>query len=187
MEITKKSILLYVLPAIFVSVVFVLGHTFLVKSQPTRDQLHEMIAVNIPGYAEEVLEELPEEPSEDTMVDEAGGILFKNWNYYPFTAAFASNLADEKGILTIEIAISLYDFEAATEVMIATFEKPAIMATIRSAILFALSSKNRESVEGRVAQAALEEELLNVFNETLKSLSLAPDAKDLHIIRFIIV
>ena len=123
----------------------------------------------------------------DIMVDEAGAILFKSWNYYPFTAAFASNLADENGILTIEIAISLYDFEAATEVMIATFEKPAIMATIRSAILFALSSKNRESVEGRVAQAALEEELLNVLNETLKSLSLAPDVKDLHIIRFIII
>ncbi len=187
MEITKKSILLFSLPAIFVSVIFVLGHTFLVKSQPTRDQLHEMIATSIPGYGEEPLEELPEETSEDTMVDEAGTILFKSWNYYPFTAAFASNLADKSGILTIEIAVSLYDFEAATEVMIATYEKPAIMATIRSAILFALSSKDRQSVEGRVAQAALEEELLNVVNETLKDLKLEPDVKDLHIIRFIIV
>tara|TARA_B100000073_G_scaffold294336_1_gene258264 strand:+ start:1740 stop:2303 length:564 start_codon:yes stop_codon:yes gene_type:complete len=187
MAITKKSILLFCLPAIIVSVIFVLGHTFLVKSQPTRDQLHEMIAISIPGYGEAPLEELPEEPSEDTMVDEAGTILFKNWNYYPFTAAFASNLADESGILTIEIAVSLYDFEAATEVMIATYEKPAIMATIRSAILFALSSKDRQSVEGRVAQAALEEELLNVVNETLKDLKLEPDIKDLHIIRFIIV
>ena len=71
--------------------------------------------------------------------------------------------------------------------MIATYEKPAIMATIRSAILFALSSKTRPNVEGRVAQAALEEELLQVVNKTLESLQINPDVQNLHITRFIII
>ncbi len=61
------------------------------------------------------------------------------------------------------------------------------MATIRSAILFSLSSKTRETVEGRAAQAALEEELLQVVNKTLESLKIEPSVQDLHITRFIII
>ncbi len=188
MEITKKTLLLYLLPATAVSVGFIICHLFFIESQPTREELHELIATAIPEYGKEQIEEPTEEDQVDSMVDETtGAILFKSWNYYPFTAAFASNLADDQGILTIEIAISLYDFEAATEVMIATYEKPAIMATVRSAILFALSSKTRQSVEGRIAQAALEEELLQVVNKTLEGLQIEPNVQDLHIIRFIII
>ena len=188
MELNRKTLIMYFLPAILVSVSFVICHQILVKDQPTRTELHEIISKKIPNYGKEIEEKPDEQNSDDKMVDEeTGAVLFKTWNYYPFTAAFASNLADEKGILTIEIAISLYDFEAATEVMIATYEKPAIMATIRSAILFSLSSKTRETVEGRAAQAALEEELLQVVNKTLESLKIEPSVQDLHITRFIII
>ena len=115
-----------------------------VKEQPTREQLHELIATKIPNYGKELVEEPIEETSDETMVDETtGAILFKKVEVLPFGAAFASNLSDNTGILTVEIAISLYDFEAATEVLVTTYETPAIMATLRSAILFALSSKTR--------------------------------------------
>ena len=167
---------------------FFTGHFLFVKEQPSREQLHALIAVKIPNYGKEFVEKPIDEASDEVMVDETTGtILFKSWKYYPFSAAFASNLTDNTGILTIEIAISLYDFEAATEVIITTYEKPAVMATIRSAILFALSSKTRSSVEGRSAQAALEEELLQVVNITLENLQLAPDVRGLYITRFIIV
>lgn len=188
MELNKKSMLLYAVPALLVSVAFLISHLIFVKDQPSRTELHELIATKIPNYGQELPEEPIQEPTNDTMVDDAtGGILFKSWKYYPFTAAFASNLSNGEGILTIEIALSLYDFEAATEVTIATYEKPAIMATIRSAILFALSSKTKKNVEGRVAQAALQEELLQIVNKTLEELQMEPAVKDLHITRFIII
>ena len=185
----KHIITLYFLPGAVICITFVISHVFLVEEEPSRDQLHQLIAVKIPDYGKNTVEELKvEQVTDETMVDEStGALLFKSWKYYPFSAAFASNLQDETGILTVELAISLYDFEAATEVLIATYEKPAIMATLRSAILFALSSKTKESVEGRSAQAALEEELLQVVNKTLENLQLSPDIRGLYITRFIIV
>ncbi len=188
METKKQIFFIYFLPGLVIFLGFVIGHLLFVKEQPTREQLHELIATKIPNYGKELVEEPIEEVSDDIMVDETTGtILFKSWKYYPFSAAFASNLSDNTGILTVEIAISLYDFEAATEVLVTTYEKPAIMATLRSAILFALSSKTKLSVEGRSAQAALEEELLQVVNKTLENLQLAPDVRGLYITRFIIV
>ena len=188
MDSKKQIFVIYLLPGLLISMAFLIGHFLFVKQQPSREQLHELIATKIPNYGKEIVEERIDETSDEIMVDETtGAILFKSWKYYPFNAAFASNLTDNAGILTVEIAISLYDFEAATEVLITTYEKPAIMATLRSAILFALSSKTKSSVEGRSAQAALEEELLQVVNKTLENLKLAPDVRGLYITRFIIV
>ena len=80
MELNRKTLIMYFLPAILVSVSFVICHQILVKDQPTRTELHEIISKKIPNYGKEIEEKPDEQNSDDKMVDEeTGAVLFKTW------------------------------------------------------------------------------------------------------------
>ena len=105
-----KALALYLLPALVVFIIFFVMHKSFVQAPLSREEIAALLVNNQE-------EELPDNKSEEQQVEDKNEKLPQNSNipflgpqhfYHPFTGALATDLKNESGILTIEIAVSIF-------------------------------------------------------------------------------
>ena len=107
-----KTIALYILPALIVFIVFFVMHSSLVRDPLTREEIEALLD---DPYEEEISTNNIEEngnkvEGEAEELPQGSNIPFigPQHFYHPFTGALATDLKNGSGILTIEIAVSIF-------------------------------------------------------------------------------
>ena len=107
----KKSTAPYFVPALLVFVTFIIMHNYLLSLPFTREEIETLIASN-----NEESSEIKQDKDEN--IDKTGGedlpqgsdipFIGPQHYYHSFTGALATDLKNNSGILTIEIAVSIF-------------------------------------------------------------------------------
>ena len=105
--------------------------------------------------------------------------------YHPFTGALATDLKNGSGILTIEIAVSIFMGKLNAEAYFDSFKtfEPAL----RSVILALMRTKTKTQLETNQGKEALKLEVLETINNELVKLGAKPEIKTVQFTRLLLI
>ena len=179
-----------VLPAIIVTCVlavlglFTLGYNTLTTPEPIPSDIREILEKS--KGKNEVEEKIVEDESPDAQSEKPEGQFdFSKYRYYTFPLPFVSNFENNKGMLTIEIAIATYGN---------TLEGESIMEKLqtsnpklRSVINLKLSEQKYTDVNTVNKRQNLSKKLLEEVKRVVEELDGNPETvTDLHLIKFVV-
>ena len=184
-----KALALYFLPALIVFMIFFVMHNSLVQAPPTREE----IAAFLDNTQEEessnsVSEEKtdPVEP-EDEELPQGSNIPFigPQHFYHSFTGALATDLKNQSGILTIEIAVSIFMGKLNAEAYYESFKtfEPAL----RSVILALMRTKTKTELDTNEGKETLKREILEIINKELLNLGAKPEIKTVQLTKLLLI
>ena len=182
-----RALALYLLPALVVFIIFFVMHKSFVKAPLSREEIAALLVKN----QEEVLSD---NNSEEQQVEVKNEKLPQNSNipflgpqhfYHPFTGALATDLKNESGILTIEIAVSIFMGKLNAEAYFESFKtfEPAL----RSVILALMRTKTKTQLETNEGKDALKLEILETINNELVKLGAKPDIKTVQLTKLLLI
>ena len=182
-----KGLALYLLPALVVFMIFFVMHQSFVQAPLSREEIAALL-VN----SQE--EELSDNKSEEKHVEDKNEKLPQNSNipflgpqhfYHPFTGALATDLKSESGILTIEIAVSIFMGKLNAEAYFESFKtfEPAL----RSVILALMRTKTKTQLETNEGKEALKLEILETINNELVKLGAKPEIKTVQLTKLLLI
>ena len=182
-----KALALYLLPALVVFMIFFMMHQSFVQAPLSREEIAALL-VN----SQE--EELSDNKSEEKHVEDKNEKLPQNSNipflgpqhfYHPFTGALATDLKSESGILTIEIAVSIFMGKLNAEAYFESFKtfEPAL----RSVILALMRTKTKTQLETNEGKEALKLEILETINNELVKLGAKPEIKTVQLTKLLLI
>ena len=182
-----KGLALYLLPALVVFMIFFVMHQSFVQAPLSREEIAALL-VN----SQE--EELSDNKSEEKHVEDKNEKLPQNSNipflgpqhfYHPFTGALATDLKSESGILTIEIAVSIFMGKLNAEAYFENFMtfEPAL----RSVILALMRTKTKTQLETNEGKEALKLEILETINNELVKLGAKPEIKTVQLTKLLLI
>ena len=105
--------------------------------------------------------------------------------YHPFTGALATDLKNGSGILTIEIAVSIFMGKLNAEAYFDSFKtfEPAL----RSAILALMRTKTKTQLDTNKGKEALKLEILETINNELVKLGAKPEIKTVQLTKLLLI
>ena len=182
-----KALALYVLPALVVFIIFFVMHKSFVKAPLSREEIAALLVNNQE-------EELSDNKSEEKQVEDKNEKLPQNSNipflgpqhfYHPFTGALATDLKNESGILTIEIAVSIFMGKLNAEAYFENFMtfEPAL----RSVILALMRTKTKTQLETNEGKEVLKREILETINNELVKLGAKPEIKTVQLTKLLLI
>ena len=182
-----RALALYLLPALVVFIIFFVMHKSFVKAPLSREEIAALLVKN----QEEVLSD---NNSEEQQVEVKNEKLPQNSNipflgpqhfYHPFTGALATDLKNESGILTIEIAVSIFMGKLNAEAYFESFKtfEPAL----RSVILALMRTKTKTQLETNDGKDALKLEILETINNELVKLGAKPEIKTVQLTKLLLI
>ena len=182
-----KALALYLLPALVVFIIFFVMHKSFVQAPLSREEIAALLVNNQE-------EELSDNKSEEKPVEEKSEKLPQNSNipflgpqhfYHPFTGALATDLKSESGILTIEIAVSIFMGKLNAEAYFENFKtfEPAL----RSVILALMRTKTKTQLETNEGKEALKLEILETINNELVKLGAKPEIKTVQLTKLLLI
>ena len=181
-----KALALYVLPALTVFIIFFVMHSSLVQAPLSRDEImalldnnkHEELSKeeNI-DFVEKTEEELPQ----NSNIPFIGPQHF----YHPFTGALATDLKNGSGILTIEIAVSIFMGKLNAEAYFENFK--AFEPALRSVILALMRTKTKMELDTKQGKEMLTLEILETINTELVKLGAKPEIKTVQLTRLLLI
>ena len=105
--------------------------------------------------------------------------------YHSFTGALATDLKNDSGILTIELAVSIFMGKLNAEAYFENFKtfEPAL----RSTILALMRTKTKEQLETNQGKETLKLELLETINNELVRLGAKPEIKTVQLTKLLLI
>ena len=183
-----KTIALYILPAFIVFIVFFVMHSSLVQEPLSREEIEallnnpeEEISKNDAEETANPIEGEAEELPQGSNIPFIGPQHF----YHPFTGALATDLKNGSGILTIEIAVSIFMGKLNAEAYFESFKtfEPAL----RSVILALMRSKTKSQLNTNQGKEALKLEILETINNELVKLGAKPEIKTVQLTKLLLI
>ena len=182
-----KALALYLLPALVVFIIFFVMHKSFVQAPLSREEIAALLVNNQE-------EELSVNKSEEQQVEDKNEKLPQNSNipflgpqhfYHPFTGALATDLKNESGILTIEIAVSIFMGKLNAEAYFESFKtfEPAL----RSVILALMRTKTKTQLETNEGKEVLKIEILETINNELVKLGAKPEIKTVQLTKLLLI
>ena len=105
--------------------------------------------------------------------------------YHSFTGALATDLKNGSGILTIEIAVSIFMGKLNAEAYFENFRK--FEPALRSNILALMRTKTKEQLETNQGKEALKREILETINKELVKLGAKPEIKTVQLTKLLLI
>ncbi|MDC3017625.1 flagellar basal body-associated FliL family protein [Paracoccaceae bacterium] len=184
-----KLLALYILPAVVVFIIFIVMHNSLVQPPLSRE---EIVALINDTNKEEHSEDDPEKESDlakntSKEIQQGSDIPFIGPQHYyqSFTGALATDLKNDSGILTIELAVSIFMGKLNADAYFESFKtfEPAL----RSAILALMRTKTKEQVDTNQGKEALKLEILETINNELIKLGAKPEIKTVQLTKLLLI
>ena len=187
----------FMLPAIIVSLVtlvlglFVIGYTSLTEPDPIPDDIHSLMAkakqdAKDRAAADDANTGDTGDNSDNADVLPDGTFDFAKFRYFTFPLPFVTNLTNESGTLTTEIAVATYATTFKGERTIDQLE--TFKPKLRSKINLILSEQGVATIDSPAKRKALEAELLAAVREVIEGKTpTEPSAiTNLYFIKFVI-
>ena len=184
-----KSLALYILPAIVVFIIFIMMHNFLVQPPLSREEIVALINgknenENSNGNSNDKID-----TAENTQeaIQQGSDIPFigPQHFYHSFTGALATDLKNGSGILTIEIAVSIFMGKLNAETYLENFKK--FEPALRSPILALMRTKTKEQLETNQGKETLQLEILKTINDELVRLGAKPEIKAVQLTQLLLI
>ena len=184
-----KLLALYILPAAVVFIIFILMHNSLVQPPLSRE---EIMALMKDKNEEEHSEgnsdkEIDPAKTTDEEIQQGSDIPFIGPQHYyqSFTGALATDLKNGSGILTIEIAVSIFMGKLNADAYFESFKtfEPAL----RSSILALMRTKTKEQLDTNQGKEALKLEILETINNELVKLGAKPEIKTVQLTKLLLI
>ena len=184
-----KSLALYVLPALIVFIIFIMMHNLLVQPPLSREEIVALIndkneEDNSKSNSDEEIdtaENTEEEIQQGSDIPFIGPQHF----YHSFTGALATDLKNGSGILTIEIAVSIFMGKLNAETYLENFKQ--FEPALRSPILALMRTKTKEQLETNQGKETLQLEILKTINDELVRLGAKPQIKTVQLTRILLI
>ena len=180
---------LYILPAAVVFIIFIVMHNSLVQPPLSRE---EIMALMKDKNEEEHSEgnsdkEIDPAKTTDEEIQQGSDIPFigPQHYYHSFTGALATDLKNDSGILTIEIAVSIFMGKLNADTYFESFKtfEPAL----RSSILALMRTKTKEQLNTIQGKEALKLEILETINNELVKLGAKPEIKTVQLTKLLLI
>ena len=184
-----RLLALYILPAAVVFIIFIVMHNSLVQPPLSRE---EIMALMKDKNEEEHSEgnsdkEIDPAKTTDEEIQQGSDIPFIGPQHYyqSFTGALATDLKNGSGILTIEIAVSIFMGKLNADAYFESFKtfEPAL----RSAILALMRTKTKEQLDTNQGKEALRLEILEIINNELVKLGAKPEIKTVQLTKLLLI
>ncbi len=184
-----KLLALYILPAVVVFIIFIAMHKSLVQPPLSREEI--MALMNEKKEEEHLEGETDQEsdPAKTTSeeIQQGSDIPFIGPQHYyqSFTGALATDLKNDSGILTIELAVSIFMGKLNAEAYFESFKtfEPAL----RSVILALMRTKTKEQLDTNQGKEALRLEILETINNELVKLGAKPEIKTVQLTKILLI
>ena len=185
-----KALAIYILPALIVFMGFFVLHSTLVQPPLSREEIAAIIdSENKKKSLDATSDKDIMDPS-DTKVEklpQGSDIPFigPQHYYHSFTGALATDLKNGSGILTIEIAVSIFMGKLNAEAYFENFRtfEPAL----RSVILALMRTKTKTDLDTIQGKEALKLEILETINNELVKLGAAPEIKTVQLTKVLLI
>ena len=185
-----KALAIYILPALIVFIGFFVLHSTLVQPPLSREEIAAIIDnENKKEGSENTSDKDITDPS-DTKVEklpQGSDIPFigPQHYYHSFTGALATDLKNGSGILTIEIAVSIFMGKLNADAYFENFRtfEPAL----RSVILALMRTKTKTELDTIQGKEALKLEILETINNELVRLGADPEIKTVQLTKVLLI
>ena len=184
-----KLLSLYILPALVVFIIFIVMHGSLVQPPLSREEIMALIKDN----TEETHSEGDSDKEIDTVkpaneeLQQGSDIPFigPQHYYHSFTGALATDLKNDSGILTIELAVSIFMGKLNAEAYFESFK--SFEPALRSVILALMRSKTKAQLDTNQGKEALKLEILETINNELVKLGAKPEIKTVQLTKLLLI
>ena len=174
-----KLLALYILPAVVVFIIFILMHRSLVQPPLSREEIMALISEKKEEEHSEDNSDKEIDPAKTTNeeIQQGSNIPFigPQHYYHSFTGALATDLKNDSGILTIELAVSIFMGKLNAEAYFENFRE--FEPAIRSVVLALMRTKTKEQLETNQGKETLKLEILETINGELVRLGAKPEIK----------
>ena len=184
-----KSLALYILPALIVFIIFIMMHNLLVQPPLSREEILALIndkneeenSKRNPEKEVDTVENTEEKIQQGSDIPFIGPQHF----YHSFTGALATDLKNGSGILTIEIAVSIFMGKLNAEAYFENFRE--FEPPLRSIILALMRTKTKEQLETNQGKETLKLEILKTINGELVRLGAKPEIKTVQLTKLLLI
>ena len=185
-----KGIGLYFLPAIGTFLLFIIAHNMMVKAPPSRDEIVALLTKkeSSPKESDNKLDKpSDQETPKEQKLEQGSDIPFIGPQHYyqSFTGALATDLKNDTGILTIELAVSIFMGKLNADQYFEKFKK--FEPALRSVLLGVMRSKTKLELESKEGKDQLKLEMLNAINKELQNLGAVPEIKTVQFTKILII
>ena len=184
-----KLLSLYILPAAVVFIIFIVMHNSLVQPPLSREEI--MVLMNDKNEEEhsEGNSDKEIEPAKTTEeeIQQGSDIPFigPQHYYHSFTGALATDLKNDSGILTIELAVSIFMGKLNAEAYFDSFR--SFEPALRSVILALMRTKTKAQLDTNQGKDALRLEILKTINDELVKLGAKPEIKTVQLTKLLLI
>ena len=184
-----KSLALYILPALIVFIIFIMMHNLLVQPPLSREEI--LALINDKNEEENSKrssdEEIDTSKNTEEEIQQGSDIPFigPQHFYHSFTGALATDLKNGSGILTIEIAVSIFMGKLNAEAYFENFRE--FEPALRSTILALMRTKTKEQLETNQGKETLRLEILETINGELVRLGAKPEIKTVQLTKLLLI
>ena len=184
-----KLLALYILPAVVVLIIFIIMHKSLVQPPLSREEITALMHDNQKEEHSEDFSDNESVPAETNSeeIPQGSGIPFIGPQHYyqSFTGALATDLKNDSGILTIELAVSIFMGKLNADAYFESFKtfEPAL----RSVILALMRTKTKEQLDTNQGKEALKLEILETINNELIKLGAKPEIKTVQLTKLLLI
>ena len=184
-----KVLALYILPALIVFIIFFLMHNALVQAPLSREEIAALLDTDQEEELSNSISEESTDPVEnkDEELPQGSNIPFigPQHFYHSFTGALATDLKNQSGILTIEIAVSIFMGKLNAEAYYESFKtfEPAL----RSVILALMRTKTKTELDTNEGKETLKREILEIINKELLNLGAKPEIKTVQLTKLLLI
>ena len=185
-----KSLAIYILPALIVFIGFFVLHSTLVQPPLSREEIAAIIDRENKKEASDKTSDKDIMDPSDTKVEklpQGSDIPFigPQHYYHSFTGALATDLKNGSGILTIEIAVSIFMGKLNADAYFENFRtfEPAL----RSVILALMRTKTKTELDTIQGKEALKLEILETINNELVRLGADPEIKTVQLTKVLLI
>ena len=184
-----KLLALYILPAVIVFIIFIVMHNSLVQPPLSREEIMALMNDrNKEAHSEgDSDQESATAKTSSEEIQQGSDIPFigPQHYYHSFTGALATDLKNDSGILTIEIAVSIFMGKLNADAYFESFKtfEPAL----RSSILALMRTKTKEQLNTIQGKEALKLEILETINNELVKLGAKPEIKTVQLTKLLLI
>ena len=162
----------------------------MVKEPPSREEIEELLIKkeSTPeGSVDKVEKNSDQDTPNEEKLEQGSDIPFIGPQHYyqSFTGALATDLKNDTGILTIELAVSIFMGKLNADAYFENFKK--FEPALRSVLLGVMRSKTKGEVESKEGKEQLKLEMLKAINKELKNLGADPEIKTVQFVKILII
>ena len=185
-----KALAIYILPALLVFIGFFVLHSSLVQPPLSREEIAAIIDREEKKEASDSTSDKDIMDPSDTKVEklpQGSNIPFigPQHYYHSFTGALATDLKNNSGILTIEIAVSIFMGKLNADAYFENFR--AFEPALRSVILALMRTKTKTELDTIQGKEALKLEILETINNELVRLGADPEIKTVQLTKVLLI